>query len=67
MSALRSFHRFIAVIGNYFWLPCDGCGEHFGGHEHGWKGRNVAIPGDTLLCPSCAANHEIRRHDVRDN
>lgn len=52
---MRWNHRLIAAVGHYFWLPCDSCGEHFGGHERGWKARDVSVPGDTLLCPRCAA------------
>ncbi len=50
----RAWHEMIARAGHYFWLPCDRCGESFGGHEQGWKARDAAIPGDTLLCPTCA-------------
>lgn len=51
---MRWVHRIFAGLAHFFWLPCDECGEFFGGHERGWKSRDVAIPGDTLLCPACA-------------
>lgn len=44
----------VASLGGYFWLPCDHCSRHFGGHERGWKPRDVRIAGDRLLCPRCA-------------
>lgn len=53
---MRWLHRLRASIGHYFGLPCDRCGQHFGGHERGWKPRDVSIVGDGLLCPRCAAS-----------
>jgi hypothetical protein len=40
----RSWHRFYAWVMNYFWLPCQVCGEMFGGHE-----CHEALPGDDRL------------------
>jgi hypothetical protein len=29
----RLYNNVRALLGGYFWLPCRGCGQHFGGHE----------------------------------
>lgn len=45
-----------ADLGGYFWLPCDTCGQMWGGHEHG----RAIIPdlerppgGGHMICPAC--------------
>lgn len=49
----RLLEKAKAHAGGYFWLPCDICGEPFGGHEkpNGWLLRS---PGrSTMTCPDC--------------
>ena len=53
----RTWNRFRATIGGYFWLPCPICGQMFGGHEeHG----NLAISYSSgkLTCIECASEAE---------
>jgi len=41
MKIPRFLHRIYAWLNFYFWLPCNLCGEHFGGHE--WNDHHVTI------------------------
>ena len=42
-----------AYFGEYFWLPCPVCGEHFGGQEVG-GGTLLRGPGHgSRTCPRC--------------
>lgn len=49
----RWLQHLIAILGGYFWLPCPGCGEKFGGHEeHGYLAENLG--GGQMVCLNCA-------------
>lgn len=49
----RYLNKLYANIFQYFWLPCESCGQNFGGHE--WRdidGKSSAIDGKGI-CPDC--------------
>jgi len=50
----RTINRWIAFLGDYFWLPCESCGQFFGGHEWGiTNGIPDSIDGKAI-CKDCA-------------
>jgi hypothetical protein len=53
----RWWPRIQAWRGGYFWVPCPGCGEPFGGQEVDDTHHFASIPGGEddhrLICPSC--------------
>ncbi|MBF6174038.1 hypothetical protein [Nocardia blacklockiae] len=53
----REPHEAHARVNGYFWLPCELCGRHFGGHE---ITSSMHLPGSepgilTRICPVCTA------------
>lgn len=59
MMRFRFLNRLRAHLGGYFWCPCDNCGRYFGGHEKGWKPRNIGRGDPLLICPGCMAVAEF--------
>jgi hypothetical protein len=64
----RFFHHAFARVFGYFWLPCKGCGQWFGGHEVARSFRRghvcIACPEENgqfglLVCPACCIGDEI--------
>lgn len=51
----RKIQELIAKLGDYFWVPCDICGEYFGGHEVDEDYVTVRSPySDSIACPWCS-------------
>lgn len=51
---MRILHKLYAKFMGYFWLPCELCGEKFGGHE--WRrydGKSDCLANGMGICPSC--------------
>ena len=67
----RTWNKFRAMIGRYFWLPCPLCGKDFGGHE--WDGTRIpnSYASGTGVCPDCREEaHKITEvfyEDIQQN
>ncbi len=64
----RFFHHIFACTFGYFWMPCKGCGQWFGGHEIARNFRRghvcIACPTEdrqfgVLVCPACSVETDI--------
>ena len=51
---MRFFRWWSAFFGRYFWLPCRGCGQNFGGNEPGTGFVDFADGSGEMTCPRCA-------------
>lgn len=61
----RWFHRLVAEVGGYFWIPCDVCGRAFGGHESGdWTIPHPGAPWVRRLVCSEEC-HEADPHHIQ--
>lgn len=65
----RFFHHVFARMFGYFWLPCKGCGQWFGGHEVARTFRkghvSIACPAEDhqtglLVCPDCCVEGDTK-------
>lgn len=52
----RLRERLYASRHGYFWLPCDVCGQHFGGHERGGGTILHDWQRSSITCPRCPGN-----------
>lgn len=54
----RAYQEVYARRYGYYWLPCDLCGECFGGHE---ASGSLPISEEQLrhICPSCTAERQV--------
>lgn len=56
---LRWLHAWYATALGYFWLPCEVCGQSWGGHEWKQDGLPSSVPYPDQpgkshgICPSC--------------
>ena len=53
IKRLRIYQRLYAFLYGYFWLPCDLCGEKYGGHEKGQGYLQTSWSVGRSTCPNC--------------
>lgn len=59
----RWLQRIRAWLGAYFWLPCQLCGEYYGGHE--WNSKDILLETPSKgrgVCANCG--DEARRRNA---
>jgi hypothetical protein len=57
---MKIFKKLYAYLFGYFWLPCDLCGEYFGGFEWVHYGVSSIYEGEYKglakgICPKCTS------------
>ena len=61
----RTLNKLYANFLGYFWMPCDLCGQMFGGHEIVYPDGFIMTGWNTgkAVCPDCAENGKAKAYN----